>query len=153
MKKVYYYVLSIFILAILGFLGSYYGFKDNSNLKKVRVAEVTHSVFYAPFYVSIHNGYFQDEGLDIDVTLTSGADKVASAVLSGDANVGLSGMEATIYVYNNNQKDYLVNFSSLTKRDGQFLVGDCKYKNNFSVNDLIGKKVLAGRSGHRMVNL
>ena len=56
MKKVYYYVLSIFILAILGFLGSYYGFKDNSNLKKVRVAEVTHSVFYAPFYVSIHNG-------------------------------------------------------------------------------------------------
>lgn len=147
MKKVYYYVLSIFILAILGFLGSYYGFKDNSNLKKVRVAEVTHSVFYAPFYVSIHNGYFQDEGLDIDVTLTSGADKVASAVLSGDANIGLSGMEATIYVYNNNQKDYLVNFSSLTKRDGQFLVGDCKYKNNFSVNDLIGKKVLAGRSG------
>ena len=148
MKKVYYYILGIFLFAILGFVGVYYGFKDtDSDLKKIRVAEVTHSVFYAPFYVSLHNGYFEEEGLDVEVILTSGADKVASSVLSGDTEIGLSGLEATIYVKNNSAKDYLVNFSSLTKRDGQFLVGDCKLKDNFDIKSLYGKKVLAGRKG------
>ncbi len=147
MKKIHYIVLSVFILAILGFLGVYYSCKDVKKVHKVRVAEVTHSIFYAPFYVSIHNGYFKDEGLDIEVILTSGADKVASAVLSEDVNIGLSGLEATIYVFNNKAKDYLVNFSGLTKRDGQFLVGDCKYKDTFKLDDLKGKTVLAGRSG------
>ena len=148
MKKVYYYILGIFLFAILGFVGVYYSFKDtDSDLKKIRVAEVTHSVFYAPFYVSLHNGYFEEEGLDVEVILTSGADKVASSVLSGDTEIGLSGLEATIYVKNNSAKDYLVNFSSLTKRDGQFLVGDCKLKDNFDIKSLYGKKVLAGRKG------
>ena len=147
MKKIHYIVVGIFVLAILGFLGVYYGNRDAKENYKVKVAEVTHSIFYAPFYVSIHNGYFEDEGLDVDVILTSGADKVASAVLSGDVNIGLSGLEATIYVLNNKAKDYLVNFSGLTKRDGQFLVGDCKYKDTFKLDDLKGKTVLAGRSG------
>ncbi len=147
MKRIHYLILGIFVLAILGFMGIYYGNKDSNELKRVKVAEVTHSIFYAPYYVSIHNGYFEEEGLDVETILTSGADKVASAVLSGDVNIGLSGLEATIYVFNNDAKDYLVNFSGLTKRDGQFLVGDCKYKDSFKLEDLKGKKVLAGRSG------
>lgn len=117
--------------------------KEKTN--KIVVSEVTHSVFYAPWYVSIENGYFKDEGLDIEVLLTPGADKVASSVLSGDANIGLSGPEVTIYVYNNSDIK-LKTFASLTKRDGQFIVGDCKYKDNFKMKDLINKKVLAGRS-------
>lgn len=148
MKKLV-YIVSVLVIGILCFVGIYFGFKNEESVdkKKLVVAEVTHSVFYAPFYVSIHNNYFEEQGLDIDVILTSGADKVASAVLSGDANVGLSGLEATLYVYNNGASDYLVNFSSLTKRDGQFLVGDCSLKDEFNVDMLKGKKVLAGRTG------
>lgn len=146
MKK-YVCLVLIGILCIAGFFGVYYGFNKDDKNKDVVVAEVTHSAFYAPFYVSLHKGYFEDEGLDVDVILTSGADKVASAVLSGDANIGLSGLEATIYVYDNGAEDYLINFSSLTKRDGQFLVGDCSLKDSFTVNDLKGKSVLAGRAG------
>ncbi len=148
MRKNIYYITGIVLLCLLGFLGVYVSFNktQDEEREKLVVAEVTHSVFYAPFYVSLHNGYFNDEGLDVDVILTSGADKVASAVLSGDANIGLSGLEATIYVYDNGASDYLVNFSSLTKRDGQFLVGSCDLKDNFSVEDLKGKSVLAGRA-------
>jgi len=149
MKK-YVCLVLIGILCIAGFFGVYYGFsKDDKNDKNqnIVVAEVTHSAFYAPFYVSLHEGYFEEEGLDVEVILTSGADKVASAVLSGDANIGLSGLEATLYVYDNGADDYLVSFSSLTKRDGQFLVGDCSLKDSFTVNDLKGKSVLAGRAG------
>ena len=148
MKKLV-YIVSVLVIGILCFVGINFGFKNEESVdkKKLVVAEVTHSVFYAPFYVSIHNNYFEEQDLDIDVILTSGADKVASAVLSGDANVGLSGLEATLYVYNNGASDYLVNFSSLTKRDGQFLVGDCSLKDEFNVDMLKGKKVLAGRTG------
>jgi len=141
-------LIGVIVLALAGFVGVFYDFKDSKeDSQKLVVAEVTHSAFYAPFYVSIHEGFFEEEGIDVDVILTSGADKVASAVLSGDANIGLSGLEATLYVYENGADDYLVNFSSLTKRDGQFLVGDCSLKDNFDVNMLKGKTVLAGRAG------
>ena len=117
--------------------------KQDTN--KITVSEVTHSVFYAPWYVAIEKGYFKDENLDIEVLLTPGADKVATSVLSSDANIGFSGPEATMYVYNNS-KERLISFASLTKRDGQFIVGDCKYKDIFKMSDLEGKKVLAGRT-------
>ncbi len=147
MKKILLSV-GVFALLIFGFWGLFYKTENESNeTKKVVIAEVTHSLFYTPFYVSIHNGYFEEEGIKPEVILTSGADKVAAAVLSGDANIGLSGLEATIYVYDNGQDDYLVSFSSLTKRDGQFLVGDCKYKDNFSLKDIKGKRILVGRKG------
>lgn len=145
MKKIFYYVISISIIFVLSLILIYNSNKNEDN--KLTIAEVTHSVFYAPFYASIHNGYFEEEGLNVDVILTSGADKVASSVLSGDAQIGLSGLEATLYVYDNNAKDYLVSFSSLTKRDGQFLFGDCSLKDNFILNDLNGKSVLVGRKG------
>ena len=72
--------------------------KNNSNLTKVKLAEVTHSVFYAPLYVAIENGYFKEDGIDLELILTSGADKVAAAVLSNDVDIGFCGTEATIYI-------------------------------------------------------
>ena len=118
--------------------------KDNNGLIKVTVAEVAHSVFYAPQYVADALGYFKDEGLDVDIVLTSGADNVMSAVLSGDVDIGLSGTEATIYVYNGGEKDYVMTFAGLTDKDGSFLVSRHKYK-NFTLDDLRGKNVIGGR--------
>lgn len=142
MKKIIIYVVTtlIVLLLVLSFIKP----KDKVNNKLV-VSEVTHSVFYAPWYAAIENNYFKDEGLDIDVILTPGADKVATSILSNDAQIGLSGPEATIYVYNNS-KEKLITFSSLTKRDGQFIVGNCNLKDKFTMKDLINKKILAGRS-------
>lgn len=114
------------------------------NLKKVTVAEVAHSVFYAPQYVAHGLGFFEEEGLDVELVLANGADNVMSAVLSGDAQIGFSGTEATIYVYNGGEKDYVMTFAGLTQKDGSFLVSRKKYE-KFSLNDLKGKKVLGGR--------
>ena len=108
------------------------------------MAEVTHSIFYAPQYLADSLGYFKEEGLDVEFILTPGADKVTAAVLSGDVQIGFCGSEATIYVYNNGEKDYLVNFAGLTKKDGSFLVGRDEIK-NFSIEDLKGKHIIAGR--------
>ena len=119
---------------------------DKNTLKEVKVAEVAHTIFYAPAYAAISKGYFEDEGIKIDLTLTAGADKVTAAVLSGDVDVGFCGSEATIYVYNSGEKDYLVNFARLTKKDGSFLVSRKKY-DNFKLEDLKGKTVIGGRKG------
>lgn len=123
--------------------------RDNNkqnDLEKITVGEVTHSIFYTPQYIAHALGYFKDEGLDVEILLTSGADKVAASVLSGDVQIGFCGSEATIYIYNNGEKDYLVNFAGLTKKDGSFLVSRNKI-DNFSVDDLRGKHILAGREG------
>lgn len=150
MKKIFLTIFSLIAIIVLTII---IGIREKeSKNKKLVVAEVTHSVFYTPWYVSIENGYFKDENIDIEVVLTPGADKVGTAVLSKDVNIGFSGPEATVYIYNNS-KEKLLTFASLTKRDGQFIVGDCKLKDNFTLNDLKGKKILAGRNGHWMVNL
>ena len=120
--------------------------KKNSELTKVKVAEVAHTIFYAPQYAALANGYFEEEGLDIELILTPGADKVTSAVLSGDVNIGFCGSEASIYVYNSDNKDYIVSFAGLTKRDGAFLVSRNKI-DNFKLEDLKGKYVIGGRKG------
>ena len=120
--------------------------KKADNLKEVKVAEVAHTIFYAPMYAAISKGYFIDENIKIDLTLTAGADKVSAAVLSGDVDIGFCGSEATIYVYNSGEKDYLVNFARLTKKDGSFLVSRKKY-DNFKLEDLKGKTVIGGRKG------
>ncbi len=119
--------------------------KDDEDKVKVTVAEVAHTIFYAPQYVAIENGYFEDYGIDIELILTSGADKVTAAVLSGDADIGFSGSEATIYVYNGGEKDYLKTFAQLTQKDGSFLVGREKIE-NFTLDDLKGKDVIGGRA-------
>ena len=121
-------------------------FSSNDHLTTIRVSEVTHSAFYAPFYVAIEEGYFKEYNLDIDLILTSGADKVAAAVLSNDVQVGFAGPESAIYVYNGGEEDYLVTFSGLTKRDGQFIVSREEIS-NFTLNDLKGKEIIAGRTG------
>lgn len=121
--------------------------KDSDDkVKKVKVAEVAHTIFYAPFYAAISKDYFKEENIDIDLTLTAGADKVTAAVLSGDVQIGFCGSEATIYVYNSDEEDYLINFARLTKRDGSFLVSRKKY-DNFKLEDLKGKSVIGGRKG------
>lgn len=120
--------------------------EDNTNLKTIRVAEVAHSIFYAPQYAAIVNGYFEEEGLKIDLSLANGADKVTAAVLSGDVDIGFCGSEATIYIYNGGEKDYLKTFAQLTQKDGSFIVSREKI-DNFSLEDLRGKYIIGGREG------
>ena len=146
MKKLITLITCIVILVLGGILYCFYQSKDNGTLTKVKVAEVTHSVFYAPQYVAMEQGYFEDEGLDIQLTLTSGADNVMAAVLSKDADIGLSGSEATIYVYNKGEKDYIKTFAQLTQKDGSFLISRKNIK-NFKIEDLKGKYVIGGRQG------
>ena len=145
MKRIIISILLILGLVIAIILTTNKENETNSN-NKIIVSEVTHSIFYTPWYVALEKGYFKEEGLNIEVQLTPGADKVASSVLSDQAQIGFSGPEATIYLYNNsNQK--LISFASLTKKDGQFIVGDCSLKDNFTLKDLKNKSVLAGRHG------
>ena len=120
--------------------------EDDNGLTKITVAEVAHSVFYAPQYVAHGLGFFEEEGLDVEIVLASGADNVMAAVLSGDADIGFSGSEATIYVYNGGEEDYVMTFAGLTQKDGSFLVSREKY-DNFTLDDLKGKTVLGGRQG------
>ncbi len=138
--------LYIFISIILIFLISSFVLfnKKNDNVTKIKVAEVAHSIFYAPQYVALHNNYFKEEGLDVEIILTPGADKVTAAVLSGDVEIGFSGSEATIYVYNGGEKDYLKTFAQLTQKDGSFIVSREKI-DNFSIEMLKGKHYIAGR--------
>lgn len=137
----------ILLVIVLASFAVYRINKDNDNkLEKITVAEVAHSVFYAPQYVAHGLGYFKEEGLDVNIVLTSGADNVMAAVLSGDAQIGFSGTEATIYVYNGGEKDYVMTFAGLTQKDGSFLVSRKKY-DNFKLDYLKGKNVIGGRIG------
>lgn len=150
MKKKIIILICIFIILIgaLFFLINNSKSENNKTSKytEVKVAEVAHTIFYAPAYAAISKGYFEEENIKIDLTLASGADKVTAAVLSGDVDIGFCGSEATIYVYNSGEKDYLINFARLTKRDGSFLVSRKKY-DNFTLEDLKGKTVIGGRKG------
>ena len=134
------------ILLIVFFSATYFVTKkkEDSTLTHIKIAEVTHSAFYTPLYVAIENGYFNEEGIDVELLLTPGADKVASAVLSGDVEIGFAGPESAIYIYKGGEEDYLVTFAGLTKKDGQFIIGR---ENHFSWKDLEGKEVLVGRKG------
>ena len=128
----------ILFLLVIFLIVSILLFNNKPNNKtKLKIAEVAHSIFYAPQYVSIHNGYFNDEGIDVELLLTPGADKVTAAVISGDAQIGFSGSEATIYVYNGGEKDYLKTFAQLTQKDGSFIVSRKKI-NNFDISMLKG---------------
>lgn len=110
---------------------------------KITVAEVTHSIFYAPQYVALEKGFFKDEGLVVDLITTPGADKTMAALLSKDAQIGLMGPEASIYVYNQGQDDYAINFAQLTQKDGSFLVSKDYYE-NWTFDMLKGKTIIGG---------
>ena len=145
MKKIW-YGIAITIIAISVATITIINGKEKNNLTKIKLAEVTHSIFYAPQYVAINEGYFEDERLEIELILTPGADKVMAAVLSKDVDIGFTGSEATIYVYQNGEKDYVQTFAGLTQKDGSFLVARKKY-DNFKLEELKGKYVIGGRAG------
>ncbi len=115
-------------------------------LSDVTLNEVAHSIFYAPMYVAIEEGYFEDENIRLELVCGFGADKVMTAVLSGEADIGFMGSESSIYTYNEGANDYVVNFAQLTQRAGNFLVAREEMP-EFSWNDLRGKTVLGGRKG------
>ena len=112
----------------------------------VTLNEVAHSIFYAPMYVAIENGYFEDEGIELTLVTGFGADKTMTAVISGEADIGFMGSEASIYTYNEGANDSVVNFAQLTQRAGNFLVAREEMK-DFKWTDLKGKDVLGGRKG------
>ena len=117
-----------------------------NNLKKVTLNEVAHSIFYAPMYVAIEEGYFAEEGIDLELVTGFGADKTMTAVLSGEADIGFMGSESTVYTYVGGTEDYVVNFAQLTQRAGNFLVSR-KPIDDFSWDMLKGTNVLGGRAG------
>ena len=144
MKKFIFSLIAFLLICLLA-IGVLVKKEKDSKLKKITIAEVAHSIFYAPMYAADSLGYFEEEELDVDIILTSGADAVAAAVMSGDAEIGFCGSEQSIYIYNEGAKDYLVNFAGLTKRDGSFIVG--RTNDKFDIKDLKGTHIIAGREG------
>ena len=137
--------LSLSVLSLVG-CSSNNKSTELKKLDKITIAEVTHSVFYAPQYAAITEGFFEEEGIEIDLIDAQGADKTMAALISGEAEIGLMGPEASIYVYKQGSKDYAINFAQLTKRDGSFIVSREK-NDNFTYKDLEGKEILGGRAG------
>ncbi len=119
---------------------------EEQKLKTINVSEVTRSVFYAPQYVAIENGFFEKNGLEVELITGQGADAVMTSVLSNQVEIGFAGPEASIYVYNEGKEDHTEVFAQLTKRDGSFLVSREK-TDKFSWQDLKGKTVIPGRKG------
>lgn len=142
-KKFKLFSLVLVLTILLSF--SLTGCKKN-NLKTVKLIEVTHSLFYTPQYVAITQGFFEDEGLEIELINGKGADKCMTALLSGEADIGFMGPEASVYVYNQGKTNYAINFAQLTQKDGSFLVGREK-EGNFDFKNLKGKTILGGRKG------
>jgi NitT/TauT family transport system substrate-binding protein len=120
--------------------------QGSDELTRVKLCEVTHSIFYAPQYVALNLGFFEEEGLEIELSNGQGADKVMTAVLTDQADIGLAGPEASVYVYNEGKEDYSVVFAQLTNGDGTFLLGR-QPEPDFKWSDLQGKTVIGGRKG------
>lgn len=137
--------ISLFLVLLMLF-SFVTGCQSDSDLTKLRLIEVTHSVFYAPQYVAITKGFFEEEGIDIELINGKGADKCMTALLSGEADIGFMGSEASIYVYNQGKENSVINFAQLTQRDGSFLVGR-ERDDNFTFDKLKGKTVIGGRIG------
>lgn len=149
MKKKGIIIVIIIILAILFSVAGVMMNQKNKGeqkLETIKVNEVTRSVFYAPQYVAINNGYFKENGMDIELTTGQGADAVMTAVLANQCEIGFAGPEASIYVYNEGKEDYCQVFAQMTQKDGSFLVARDKTE-NFSWQDLKGKLVIPGRKG------
>ena len=142
MKRRFGLVLALIIISILAMTGC----KKKDGLIEITLNEVAHSVFYAPMYVAFEKGYFEDEGLKVNLVNGLGADKTMTALLAGECEIGFMGSEASIYVYNQGADDYVVNFAQLTQRAGNFLVTR-DMDEVFTWDNLRGKVVLGGRKG------
>ena len=138
-------ILTMLVIAV-GVLIAKKQTTNTEGLKNIKVNEVTRSVFYAPQYVAINNGYFEEDGLEIELSTGQGADAVMTAVLSNQCDIGFAGPEASVYVYNEEKEDYCQVFAQMTKRDGSFLVSK-EPADNFRWEDLKGKTVIPGRKG------
>lgn len=136
------FFLSLVLVLILALTGC----NASKQSSKVRLWEVTHSIFYAPQYVAIYEGYFEKEGIEIELYNGGGADKVMTAVLAGQADIGFMGPEASIYVYNEGKEDHAVVFAQLTQKDGSFLVGR-NPEPDFKWENLKGTTIIGGRKG------
>lgn len=145
MKKKWIAAAAAAILAVTALPGAVFA-EEKEELTKVTLNEVAHSIFYAPQYVAYEEGYFAGEGLDLEIVTGFGADKVMTAVLSGEAEIGFMGAEASIYAYQEGANDAVVNFAQLTQRAGNFLVAREEMP-GFTWEDLKGSKVLGGRKG------
>lgn len=143
MKKI---LLSLFCIISITFSSLSLSSCKNSNPNKITIAEVTHSIFYAPLYVAKEKGLFKEQGLDVEIITTPGADKVMASLISKDADIGLMGPEATVYNFVNGNKDYAINFAQLTQKDGSFLLGRNKIE-NFTIDMLKGSTIIGGRKG------
>lgn len=143
MKKVSLLIIFVMLVSLvaLGITGC-----GEHELTKVSLSEVTHSIFYAPMYVALNMGLFENEGLDVELTNGAGADKVMTAVLADQADIGFMGPEASIYVFNEGKEDYVINFAQLTQRDGSFLVAR-EPDPDFTWEKLRGKTIIGGRKG------
>lgn len=135
---------SLFILIIAVFLFS--ACSSKNEVTDITLAEVTRSVFYTPQYVAIENGYFEEEGLNVDLQTTWGGDKTMTALLSDNADIALVGSETSIYVYAQDATDPVINFAQLTQTDGTFLVSKTENP-DFTWEDLRGSKYLGQREG------
>lgn len=131
---------------MFAFTGCRSGSSGSDTAEKVTLNEVAHSIFYAPMYVAIEQGYFSDQGIDLELITGYGADKTMTALLSGEADIGFMGAESTIYTHLEQTDDPVINFAQLTQRAGNFLVARTP-DDNFSWDKLIGKDVLGGRKG------
>lgn len=138
--------MPVLITVILGISMVLSGCNKQTELTKVKLSEVTHSVFYAPQYVAMSKGFFKEEGLEVELTNGQGADKVMTAVLSGQVDIGFAGPEASVYVHNEGKEDNSVVFAQLTNGDGTFLMGR-EPDPDFKWSDLKGKTVIGGRKG------
>jgi len=139
--------LSLFLLIATLLFSSFGCGKENTDgLTKVTLNEVAHSIFYAPMYVAIEEGYFKEEGIDLDLVTGYGADNTMTALLTDEADIGFMGSESSIYTYIQGASDYAVNFAQLTQRAGNFLVSREPIE-DFSFDMLKGKEVLGGRAG------
>ena len=146
MKKIVVPIICIILLMFMFIFAINIEDSNDKKMKKIKVAEVTHSLFYTPMYVADALGYFEEEGLDVEIILTSGANNVAAAVMSGDVQIGFCGSEQSLYVYNEGAADYLINFAGMTKRDGSFLVAREPIK-DFNLSSISGE-ILGGRNGY-----
>ncbi|WP_052090765.1 ABC transporter substrate-binding protein [Desulfosporosinus sp. HMP52] len=138
--------MPVLITVILGISMVLSGCSQKTELTKVKLSEVTHSVFYAPQYVAMSKGFFKEEGLEVELSNGQGADKVMTAVLSGQVDIGFAGPEASVYVHNEGKEDNSVVFAQLTNGDGTFLMGR-EPDPDFKWSDLKGKTVIGGRKG------
>ena len=147
-KRTITYIVIILIMLVIA-IGVFIAQKQNNNteeLKNIKVNEVTRSVFYAPQYVAINNGYFKENGMEIELSTGQGADAVMTAVLANQCDIGFAGPEASIYIYNEGKEDYTQVFAQMTKKDGSLLIARNE-TDNFSWQDLKGKTLIPGRKG------